>query len=52
MISDPAKDGVSVVAECGETREQLCFNPNVLTEFKLAGSPEVHVKAHWSHLIL
>lgn len=40
MIIDPAKDGVSAVAESSETKERICFNPNVFTEFKLSGSAE------------
>lgn len=40
VTKDPAEDGVSAVTECSETSEKLCFNPNVFTEFKVAGSPE------------
>ena len=41
MTKDPVEE-VSAATEF-ETTKQISFNPNVFTEFKLAGPPEVRV---------
>lgn len=41
---DPVEEVVSAATEF-ETTEQISFNPNVFTEFKLAGSPQVRATA-------
>lgn len=38
-----AEEIVSPPAEISEPREEILFNPNVFTEFKLAGSAEVNL---------
>ena len=40
---EAASDSVSSPTESTESCEEVFFNPNVFTEFKLAGSPEVNV---------
>lgn len=39
---EAAPDSASAHAESTESCEEMFFNPNVFTEFKLAGSPEVN----------
>lgn len=50
MTKGPVEE-VSAATEL-ETTEQICFNPNVFTEFKLAGPPEVRVTAPWFNTLL
>lgn len=38
--SEDVQEGVSTPAEPSETQEEILFNPNVFTEFKLAGNQE------------
>ncbi|GAV85691.1 eIF3_p135 domain-containing protein/CLU domain-containing protein/TPR_12 domain-containing protein [Cephalotus follicularis] len=37
---EAAKKWGSAPADCSESHEEILFNPNVFTEFKLAGNPE------------
>ena len=39
--AEDVKELASVIAKASDGCEDIVFNPNVFTEFKLAGSPEV-----------
>jgi len=40
--TEDVKEFASVTAKASDGCEDIVFNPNVFTEFKLAGSPEVY----------
>ena len=40
-VSEEVKEHTSASAEGSDSYEEIVFNPNVLTDFKLAGNPEV-----------